>query len=177
MTTTRTESATIGTTDALLARFQPIFDEIAVTAVEREKDHRLPVGDVERLRAAGYGRLRLPVEHGGLGASIEQYAILQIALGTADSNLPQIFRGHFGFLETRLQQPPSPHRDEWFRRIAEGALIGNAQSEQGNADRLNLDTTLHRTGDRWRLNGTATGPPWPRCSPRCSGRWPPGPPR
>lgn len=140
--------------EELFSRFQPIFDDIATTAVEREQSRILPFDEVERLRAAGYGRLRLPLQYGGLGASIEQYARLQITLGSADSNLPQIFRGHFGFLETRLQQPASPTRDAWLRRIADGALIGNAQSEQGNTDRRQLGTTLRRAGDSWLLSGT-----------------------
>ncbi len=142
------------TTDAeLTERFAPVYARIADGAVGRESDRRLPADEVEWLRDAGFGRIRVPVEYGGFGATIPQFIRQLIELGRADSNLPQLLRGHFGFVESRLSHPDAAVRERWLRRIADGALIGNAQSEKGNSSFWDNATTVTKTGDRWRLTG------------------------
>jgi alkylation response protein AidB-like acyl-CoA dehydrogenase len=141
-------------TDAELdARFTPVLDEIALDARNREADRRLPFEEVERLRAAGFGRLRVPREHGGLGASLPQFFRQLVALGRADSNLPQLWRGHIGFVESRLVHDDPEIRDRWLRRIADGVIVGNAQSEQGNGSFWQNVSTVRESGDGWRLEG------------------------
>lgn len=142
------------TTDVQLTeRFAPIFANIADGAVEREADRRLPTAEVELLREAGFGKIRVPVEYGGLGASIPQFIRQLIELGRADSNLPQLLRGHFGFVESRLSNPDAEARERWLRRIAAGVLVGNAQSEVGNSSFWTNATTLTKNGDEWVLSG------------------------
>ncbi|HNO64414.1 MAG TPA: acyl-CoA dehydrogenase, partial [Thauera aminoaromatica] len=85
--------------ETLAARFRPIFARIAERAAEREHDRELPFDAVGWLREARFGALRVPVEHGGFGASVEQFFALLIELAEADSNLPNIFRAHFGQIE------------------------------------------------------------------------------
>ncbi|WP_433294052.1 hypothetical protein ACQP2F_32120 [Actinoplanes sp. CA-030573] len=118
--------------------FTPVFDKIAEGALTREAERVLPYAEVEQLREAGFTRLRVPVEHGGFGATLPELVEQLIALGRADSNLPQLLRGHIGFVESRLAR-----RDErWLRRIADGAVFGNAQSELGNRSFFHGATTL-----------------------------------
>ncbi|GAA3100452.1 hypothetical protein GCM10010464_74900 [Pseudonocardia yunnanensis] len=57
------------TDEELAERFRPVFDRIAERAVEREAQRRLPYEEVEWLRAAGFGALRVPIELGGSGVS------------------------------------------------------------------------------------------------------------
>ena len=114
-------------------RFAAVFARIAEGAVERESDRALPWEPVEWLREAGIGRVRVPVEYGGLGATLPQFAEILIELGRADSNLPQLLRGHFGFVEGRLAHPEPEARERWLRRLAAGVIVGNAQSERGAA--------------------------------------------
>jgi alkylation response protein AidB-like acyl-CoA dehydrogenase len=135
--------------------FAPVYERIAAGAVDREGDRRLPFEQVEWLREAGFGRLRVPEELGGLGATFRELVEQLVELGRADSNLPQLLRGHVGFVESRLVHPDPVARERWLRVVADGALVGNAQSEQRsasfweNATRLTPDPL----GEGWRLDG------------------------
>jgi alkylation response protein AidB-like acyl-CoA dehydrogenase len=145
-----------GTTDGELDdRSGPVLARIAADAVEREADRRLPFQQVEWLREVGFGRIRVPREHGGLGATLPQFFRQLIELGRADSNLPQLLRGHFGFVETRLHHPDRDVRERWLQRVGSGVLIGNAQSEQGSASFWQNATTISPTpdGHGWSLSG------------------------
>jgi alkylation response protein AidB-like acyl-CoA dehydrogenase len=115
----------------------------------------LPFEEVEWLREAGFTRIRVPREYGGLGATLPQFFRLLIQLGESDSNLPQLLRGHFGFVETRILLEDQDLRDRWLRRIASGVVVGNAQSEQGNNSFWQNATTISPSSDGkgWRLSG------------------------
>lgn len=139
----------------LTERFEPVFTKIAEGALEREADRRLPYDEVGWLRESGFTKIRIPRSHGGLGATLPQFFRLLIDLARADSNLPQLLRGHFGFVESRLVHPDAEVRDRWLRRIASGVIVGNAQSEVGNRSFWENATTVTRFADAvsWRLNG------------------------
>ena len=63
-----------GTSDEeLTERFAPVFAKIAEGALEREAGRRLPFDEVEWLRQAGFGRIRVPREFGGFGATLPQF--------------------------------------------------------------------------------------------------------
>jgi alkylation response protein AidB-like acyl-CoA dehydrogenase len=142
-------------TAALAERFRPVFAKIAEGALDREAARRLPYDQVSWLREAGFCKIRVPRAYGGLGASLPQFFRLLIELGEADSNLPQLLRGHFGFVENRLVHTDPGVRDRWLRRIAGGAIVGNAQSELGNRSFWENATTVTEApaGTAWRLNG------------------------
>ncbi len=137
--------------EELAARFRPIFDRIAEGAVARERDRVLPFKEVDELRQAGFGAVRVPVEYGGSGATLPQLFRLLIELGEADSNLPQLLRGHFAFTESRIIDADPAVRERWGRDIAGGLLIGNASSELGNTSLADTQTTL---SEGRLLNGT-----------------------
>lgn len=134
-----------------MSRFTTLFDDIRASAVERERERRLPFAEIAALRDAGFTALRVPVELGGGGASLPELFDLLIELAAADPNLPQALRGHFGFVE-RLLIGGTGRDEERLRRIADGALVGNSQAERGPA--TSVDTRLERAGDAWRLTGT-----------------------
>jgi alkylation response protein AidB-like acyl-CoA dehydrogenase len=137
--------------EELLQRFTPIFARIAEDAVQREEIRELPYAAVGWLRDAGFGALRVPQAYGGSGVSIAQLFRLLILLGEAESNLPQIFRAHFGFVEGRLGAKDEASRELWLRRIAEGALFGAAMAERTEATRNTV--TLTRDDEGWLLDG------------------------
>ena len=122
-------AATPPTTAILRERFRPLFDTIAAGAARREQDRVLPFGEVAALKEAGFGALRIPEEYGGSGVSLRQLFTLLTDLAAADSNLTQLWRGHFAYVEGTLLQPPSTHRDRWLFDIAAGTMVGNASSE------------------------------------------------
>lgn len=140
--------------EALAARFRPIFARIAEGTVARERERTLPHEQIRWLKEAGFGAVRVPKEHGGGGASLPQLVRLLIELAEADSAIPQALRGHFAFVEDRLNAQPGPGRDTWFARFVAGDLFGNAWTEIGTVQIGDAITKVTQDGDRWLLNGT-----------------------
>jgi len=115
--------------DDLRARFIPIFEKIAAGAVERERNRALPFDEIGLLREAGFGALRVPVEFGGLGATLRQTFDLLIPLAAADSNLSQALRVHFNIVEELRLNKDELVKARWLKPIADGALVGVAVTE------------------------------------------------
>jgi alkylation response protein AidB-like acyl-CoA dehydrogenase len=137
--------------ERLAAPFRPIFAHIAADAVAREIGRKLPYTAIEVLRGAGFGRIRIPVNLGGFGATIPQFFRLLEELATADSNVAHAFRGHFAFLEERLSQRDDDAISFWFPKVLDNKLIGYAMAER--TEETGNSTTLTADGEGWRLNG------------------------
>jgi alkylation response protein AidB-like acyl-CoA dehydrogenase len=138
----------------LAARFRPIFARIAEGTVGRELERTLPYEQIQWLKEAGFGAVRVPVEHGGSGASLPQLFQLLIELAEADSNIAQALRGHFAFVEDRLNAQVSGPQTVWFKRFVEGDLVGCAWTEIGTVKIGDVITRVSRQGEQWVVNGT-----------------------
>ncbi len=128
------------------------LEDAARGATDRERGRELPREQVRALAAAGFGRLRVPFEHGGDGLTWPQVAELFVEAATADSALPQIFRGHFAWVEHLLTLPATPYRDAWFARVVAGEIVGNAWSATGDVIGRS-GTVVERGGDAWIITG------------------------
>ncbi|MCC8392485.1 acyl-CoA dehydrogenase family protein [Paraburkholderia sp. MMS20-SJTR3] len=137
----------------LAARFRPVFERIAAGTLEREQRRALPYEPIQWLKEAGFGAVRVPVESGGAGASLPDLIRLLIELGEADSNLPQALRGHFAFVEDRLNAPADASRERWFARFVAGEIVGNAWTEVGSVAIGEVQTRVTRDGERWIISG------------------------
>lgn len=140
--------------ESLAARFRPIFQRIAEGAVERERNRTLPHEQIGWLKQAGFGAVRVPTEFGGAGASLPQLFQLLIELAEADSNIPQALRGHFAFVEDRLNAHANASQEVWFKRFVAGDLVGCAWTEIGSVKIGDVLTRVSRKGDKWVVNGT-----------------------
>jgi alkylation response protein AidB-like acyl-CoA dehydrogenase len=138
----------------LVARFADVFDEVAADAVARERERRLPFAEIETLRAAGFTRVTLPVEFGGDAATHPELFELLAELARRDSNLTQLFRSHFSFIDRTLHAPPSSSRDSRLRALADGAIHGNATFERGPAKVGTFGTRVTSDREGLRLDGT-----------------------
>lgn len=137
------------------AEIAPLLAEIRDGVVRRELDGALPAQAVRRLKEAGLGAVRVPVEHGGRGASLSDLTALWIDLAAADANLAQIFRGHFAFAEDRLwHHVRGADQATWFDRFVAGEVAGNAWSEVGSTAIDTQQTVLRPDGAGYRLDGT-----------------------
>jgi len=141
-------------TDDLQARFRPLFERVAWGNLERERSRVFPHDQVRWLNDAGLGTVRIPEEHGGLGASLEQTFVLLSDLGEADPNVSHIWRNHLAFVEDRLNAPVSDSNDRWIKRFLAGAFVGGGWTE------------AHK--GRWPIFP-------PPCPPRMTTGWCPGP--
>ncbi|MGY3534040.1 acyl-CoA dehydrogenase family protein [Bradyrhizobium sp. USDA 4452] len=135
--------------DALLSR-------IAEAAGQRERERILPFAEVDLIRKARLGALRLPVDVGGAGASIRTLFELVIRLGAADANVAHILRNHFSVVERLVRRPQDEQHRQWQKAVADGAIIGLAATELDTPKVGNVtpNTTLTADGDDYLLNGT-----------------------
>ncbi|WP_338830898.1 acyl-CoA dehydrogenase family protein [Bradyrhizobium sp. 27S5] len=135
--------------DALLSR-------IAEGASKRERERILPFTEIDLIRKARLGALRLPVEVGGAGASIRALFEIVIRLGAADANVAHILRNHFSVVERLVRRPKDEQHRQWQKAVADGAIIGLAATELDTPKVGNVtpNTTLTADGDDYLLNGT-----------------------
>jgi alkylation response protein AidB-like acyl-CoA dehydrogenase len=152
-------AATAPTWDELAARFRPIFARIAEGAVAREQSRTLAHEPVAWLREAGFGAVRIPKAYGGFGATIPQLFRLLLELAEADSNISHLFRGHFSFLEARLNIPEPAVHARWFPQIVKGIILGYAMAELtehtgGSAKLLHENGELIVDGTKYYSTGT-----------------------
>lgn len=149
------QDLSLGSDYELLAqRFRPIFQKIADTALQREQQRELPYEPIQWLKQAGFGAVRVPVQYGGAGASVPQLFQLLIELASADSNLPQALRGHFAFVEDRLNAHRDHSQAHWFERFVAGELVGNAWTEVGDVKIGEVITRLYQDdAGRWTVSG------------------------
>ncbi|MFF0341765.1 acyl-CoA dehydrogenase family protein [Kribbella sp. NPDC004875] len=146
-----------------------MFERLAAGAGERDLTRTHPFELVRELAEVGFGRLRVPLEYGGYGVDLPTLFDLLAEAGQADSNVPQILRGHFSAIEILRNSNDPESAAYWLRRIAAGAIFGNAQSEPAGisqtrpaADQavargvtgFEISTRLHRVDGRLVVSGT-----------------------
>lgn len=137
------------TPDAVVA-FREVFANIATGAAERDRARTPLHSEIRALVDVGFTAARIPADLGGGDATLPELFDLLMELAAADPNVPQALRGHFGLVE-RLLHGGTERDERWLRRIADGAVAGNSQSEQGPA--TGTDTRLARVDGVWRITG------------------------
>ncbi|WP_216908458.1 acyl-CoA dehydrogenase family protein [Nocardia noduli] len=115
--------------DHALVRIRSVLAELALGVGARDLAFEHPDELVRELADAGFGRLRVPVEFGGFDVDLPTLFDLLAEAGQADSNIPQIWRGHFTTVEILREEIDEDVRQYWLRRVGAGAVFGNAQSE------------------------------------------------
>ncbi|GAA5150520.1 acyl-CoA dehydrogenase family protein [Nocardioides marinquilinus] len=132
-----------------------LLDRISVDADVRDRDRVPPFEQIEWVKQAGLGRLRVPVAEGGAGASIRELFATLIQLAEADSNVAHILRTHYWFVEQQLVATDPEARARGLALITADQLVGNGFSEQSRrAVGLSFDTTIERDpAGGYRLRG------------------------
>jgi alkylation response protein AidB-like acyl-CoA dehydrogenase len=135
--------------DSLLAR-------IADGESDRERERILPCQQIDLIKAARLGALRLPVAAGGAGATIRELFAIVIRLAEADANVAHILRNHFSVVERLVRNPRDDQARRWQQAVANGAIIGLATTELDSPQVGNItpNTTFTPDGDDYLLNGT-----------------------
>lgn len=136
-----------------LASLPALAKAIGEGAAQREARRELPFDGFALFRESGLGRLRLPVEWGGLGGSLEDVFHVIAALAAEESNIAHALRIHFDQAEALLLAPPTPFNEIQIRRVADGAIFGGASTELGTSRPGEITTQLRREGKHYRLTG------------------------
>ena len=145
--------------DELRTRFRPLFERIAEGNVERERSRVFPHEQVRLLNDAGLGVVRIPVEYGGLGASLEQTFALLADLGEADANVSHVWRNHLAFVDDRLNAAVSHTNDRWIKRFLAGAFVGGGWTDGNNGTLANLPPQFPPKMTTGRCPGRNSMPP------------------
>jgi alkylation response protein AidB-like acyl-CoA dehydrogenase len=150
----------LGSSHALDPRspdLEALLKHIAEGASERERDRVLPFQEIDLIRKARLGALRLPKAAGGAGSTIRELFEVVIRLGEADANVAHILRNHFSVVERLVRTPKDEQSREWQKAVAGGAIIGLATTEleSPKVGDITPNTTLtpDENGD-FLLNGT-----------------------
>lgn len=132
-----------------------LFARIAEGAEERERELKAPYEVIGWVKEAGLGRLRIPVEEGGGGASVRELFETLIAFAEADSNAAHILRTHYWFVEQQLVNPDVEARARGIALLNSNAIVGNGFSEQSRRPvGLYFDTAFTPDPDGgYRLSG------------------------
>lgn len=133
-----------------------LLEEIGAESAVRERDQIAPYEQIDLLRAARFGALRVPREYGGAGTTLRETFRLIMALASVDSNVAHILRSHFAFVEQMRRSTDPEQRERWLRRAAEGTFVAGAATELGShkVGAEKFGTTVVRDGDGvLRLNG------------------------
>jgi alkylation response protein AidB-like acyl-CoA dehydrogenase len=133
-----------------------LLEEIGAESAVRERDRIAPYAQIDLLRAARFGALRVPRHLGGAGTSLRETFRLIMALASVDSNVAHILRSHFAFVEGTRRSTDPVQRERWLREAAAGAIVAGAATELGGhkVGAENFGTRLRRDADgTLRLNG------------------------
>lgn len=141
------------TLDAALAALPELAEAIGVDAAAREARRELPFAGFEQFRRSALGRLRLPVEWGGLGGSLVDEFDVIATLAAADSHIAHALRLHYDQTEVLLLSPRTPFNDVQIRRVIDGAIFGGASTEATTSRPGEIQTALRREGEHYRLDG------------------------
>jgi alkylation response protein AidB-like acyl-CoA dehydrogenase len=133
-----------------------LLNRIAEGASDRERERTLPFPEIDLIRKARLGALRLPAAARGGGSSIRELFEIVIRLGEADANVAHILRNHFSVVERLVRRPQTDQHREWQKAVADGAIIGLAATEleTPKVGDVRPNTTLTADGDDYLLNGT-----------------------
>ncbi|MDR7275371.1 acyl-CoA dehydrogenase family protein [Catenuloplanes atrovinosus] len=143
---------------ALLETAATLADTFAERAAAHDRDNTFPYRNVEDLRAAGFLRLSVPEELGGLGAGMaEVLAVLErLAMGCGSTALAATMHiSPLGQWAGVWRRTRDPHLERLLRRAADGTLIwASLTGELGlRNDLTDARTTAVRVPGGYRLTG------------------------
>ncbi|MBP1971375.1 alkylation response protein AidB-like acyl-CoA dehydrogenase [Virgibacillus natechei] len=137
--------------------FDQLISDIAADFKKRsnEEGRQHPFKGVQLIKEFRLGAIRLPKNAGGAGSSFVDLFTAVIRIAEADPDVAHIIRAHFMTVESLLQSPETPLRKKIVEAVGNGAIIGNAYTENSKhqAGGYEYDTKLTKEGDHYLLNG------------------------
>ncbi|MGO2658485.1 hypothetical protein [Mycetocola reblochoni] len=125
----------------------------AIRRASVEDAPAVPARFIDGLRSSGFGRLRLPVEDGGLGGDVVDLVDAIVAVASADPSLAQSWRTHVLATERHVSSPQGERRERWLGRIAGGAMLGGGWTEADGSGTSVFTTRLRSDESGLTLSG------------------------
>lgn len=128
--------------------------EFAPGAALRDRERRLPVQELKRLRQSGLWGITIPKEYGGAGVSYATLARVFALLSAADGSIGQIPQNHYFILEIIHHEGTEEQKRFFFERVLAGDHFGNAlvEPEVRKAEDRKISLSSDEGGDGYRVN-------------------------
>ncbi|MCR2832494.1 acyl-CoA dehydrogenase family protein [Parerythrobacter lacustris] len=145
--------------DQFLDQLQRYVRERLIPAEKEVIEHdRIPAAILDEMRNMGLFGLSIPVEYGGAGLNMQQYARVIHVMGYAAPAYRSIFSINIGMFSSALKNGGTEaQKAEWWPRVAAGEIACFGLTEPGSgSDSAGLQTTAKPdpSGNGWILNGT-----------------------
>jgi len=128
--------------------------EFAPGAALRDRERRLPVQELKRLRQSGLWGITIPKEYGGAGVSYATLARVFALLSAADGSIGQIPQNHYFILEIIRHEGTEEQKKFFFERVLAGDHFGNAlvEPEVRKVEDRKISLSTDPGGDGYRVN-------------------------
>lgn len=114
---------------------------------ERDRTRRVPVGELAALGRTGLLGLQVPREHGGAEADMATIVEVVRTISSVDPAIGQVPQNHYQFVDAILRYGTESQRRLLLPEVARGARFGNAVSERGGKNHLDMKTRLRTDAD------------------------------
>ena len=132
---------------------QVLAADFAREAIERDRERRLPIAEIDRFSQSGLWAITVPKAYGGAGVSNVTLAEVVATIAAADGSLGQIPQNHYYMVEALRLAGSEAQKRRYFERVLDGDRLGNAFTEIGTRNAVEFETRLLREGDKLVLNG------------------------
>src|SRR4029077_10147416 len=130
-----------------------IAEQIRPDSRARDKERRLPFGEIEWFSQSGLWGITVPKEYGGAGVSTAIFAEVVAIVSEADASIGKIRQNHYANIEEIRLVGTEAQKAFFFDRILKGDRLGNAAVERSGKTVLENQTKLVPDGDGYRLTG------------------------
>jgi acyl-CoA dehydrogenase len=134
-----------------------VRDQVVPSETRIEEEDEIPDDIRTAAKEMGLYGFAIPVEHGGLGLSMEEESRLVFELGYTTPSFRSLFGTNNGIAgHVLLEGGSDAQQREWLPRIASGDVVASfALTEpEAGSDPSQLATTARRDGTDWVINGT-----------------------
>jgi SfnB family sulfur acquisition oxidoreductase len=127
--------------------------EFAAEAIERDRERRLPIAEIDRASQSGLWAITVPKAYGGAGVSATTLAEVTAILSETDASLGQIPQNHYYMVEALRLAGSEAQKRHYFERILDGDRLGNAFTEIGTKTPVDYKTRFVPSDGKLILNG------------------------
>ncbi|TDV06764.1 SfnB family sulfur acquisition oxidoreductase [Paraburkholderia caballeronis] len=122
-------------------------------AALRDRERKLPHDEIELFSSSGLWGITVPKEYGGAEVSNVTLAEVIAIVSEADPSIGQIPQNHYCLIEDIRLEGTEEQKRFFFDLVLKGTRYGNAFSEAGGKNVLDIQTRIRRDGDGFVLNG------------------------
>jgi SfnB family sulfur acquisition oxidoreductase len=146
-------AATIRDDAEAVAVARDLATTFASEVAARDRERRLPWKEVDAFSRSGLWTITVPKAYGGPQVSFATLAEVIATVSAVDPSLGQIPQNHFGIIDVIEQSATEAEKRFWYGEVLRGKRFGNAFSERGTRDILEITARALPDGDRYVVNG------------------------